>query len=88
MLTCHAEIRCQQRGIRPDVVQALLAYGRRVHRRGAEVCFMDRRARSIARTALGDQGYARVADRLDAYLVVGADGAIITAAKRHGRLKF
>jgi hypothetical protein len=88
MLTRHAEFRCQQRGIRREVVETLLAYGRRRNRRGAEVYFMDRAARARACAELGHATYGRIADRLNAYLVVAGDGAVITLAQRLGRLKF
>ncbi|MDI9846468.1 hypothetical protein QM467_00180 [Rhodoblastus sp. 17X3] len=88
MLTRHAEMRCQQRGVRPEVVATLLDYGRSVRRHGADICFMDRSARRRARNALGADAYARVADRLDGYLVVADDGQIITVAPRLKRLKF
>ncbi|MGO9391537.1 hypothetical protein [Rhodoblastus sp.] len=88
MLTRHAEVRCQQRGIRPEVVATLLEYGRRERRHGAEICFMDRSAHRQAQRALGHDAYARVVDRLDRYLVVADDGQIITAAPRLKRLKF
>lgn len=87
MLTRHAEIRCQQRGIRADVIDAILAYGCRRRRHGADVYFMDHKAKARARAELGCQ-YAKVSDRLDTYLVVSDGGEMITAAKRLGRLKF
>lgn len=88
MLTRHAEVRCQQRGIPHQVVDVLMTYGRRRTRHGAEVYFMDRLARDRARADLGSDGYRQVADRLDAYVVVSDDGEVITAAKRLKRLKF
>ncbi len=88
MYTRHAETRCQQRGIRSEVVDALMAYGRRRTRHGADVYFMDRATRERARADLGRIDYGRIADRLDAYLVVSDDGQVITAAKRLKRLKF
>jgi len=88
MYTRHAETRCQQRGIRREVVDLLLDCGRRRSKWGAEVLFMDGAARREARRLVGERAYARVADRLDAYLVVSSDGQIVTAARRHGRLKF
>ncbi|UVC19377.1 DUF4258 domain-containing protein [Mesorhizobium onobrychidis] len=87
MYTNHAEIRCQQRGIKAEVVDAILAYGRRKRRHGADVYFMDDRARARAEEELGRQ-YARLSDRLNSYLVMSDDGKIITAAKRTRRLKF
>lgn len=88
MLTQHAEIRRQQRGIPWEVMDVLLTYGERRRHRGAEVCFMDRRSRSAVRRELGPEAYARMADRLDAYLVVADDGEVVTTAKRLVRLKF
>ncbi len=88
MLTHHAEIRCQQRGIRGDVVDALLAYGRQKVRHGAEIYFMDRKARERAMADMGRQAFCRIADKLDSYLVVADDGSIVTVAKRLRRLKF
>ncbi len=88
MYTRHAEARCQQRGIRSEVVDTLMAYGRRRTRHGADVYFMDRTTRERARADLGRTGYSRIADQLDAYLVVSDDGQVITAAKRLRRLKF
>lgn len=87
MYTRHAELRCQQRGIRPDVVEALMTFGRRRRRHGAEICFMDHDGRRRAAVSLGHD-YARIADRLDAYLVLADDGALVTAAPRRRRLKF
>lgn len=47
MFTNHAVIRCQQRGIRQDVVNAIFDYGQRGHHRGAQVYFMDKKARRL-----------------------------------------
>lgn len=88
MYTRHAQTRCQQRGIRSEVVDALMAFGRRRTRHGADVYFMDRTARERARADLGRVAFSRISDRLDAYLVVSDDGRVITAAKRFKRLKF
>ncbi|OBQ82995.1 hypothetical protein [Mesorhizobium sp. WSM3873] len=87
MFTRHAQTRCQQRGVRGDVIDAILAYGCRRHRYGADVYFMDHKAKARARAELGGQ-YAKVSDRLDTYLVMSDGGEMITAAKRLGRLKF
>jgi hypothetical protein len=86
-MTIHATSRCQQRGIRPEVVDALVTYGRRARRHGADLCFMDHAARRRARADLGPDAFARIADRLDTYLVIADDGAVVTAAKRLRRLK-
>jgi hypothetical protein len=87
MLTYHAQARCQQRSIPVEAVDALLAYGERKRHRGADVYFLSKRSRSRAASALGTH-YRRLEKALNSYVVVGDDGAIITAAKRHQRLKF
>jgi hypothetical protein len=86
MYTHHAEVRCKQRGIRPEVVETILAYGRQRRRHGADVYFMDSSSRKRARSQLGRIGYARIADRLDAYLVMSDDGQMVTAAIRLRKL--
>ena len=88
MFTDHARTRCQQRGIPRNVVETILAYGRRGYHRGARVYFMDRKARRDAKREMGRPGYGRIADRLNAYLVVSRDGAVLTVGRRLGRLKF
>ncbi len=87
MYTSHAQARCQQRGIPAQAVDALLAYGTLKRHRGADIYYLDKRARSRAQSALGPS-YRRLEKALNSYVVVGDNGAIITAAKRHHRLKF
>ena len=84
----HAEAKYQQRGIRPEVVNALFEFGRVEHRMGADVYLMDRGARDVARKTIGREGYGRLSDRLNAYLVVSNDGVLIAAGKRLKRLRF
>jgi hypothetical protein len=45
MYTRHAQTRCQQRAIRPEVVDAILEYGCQKRRHGADVYFMDSSSR-------------------------------------------
>lgn len=88
MLTQHAAARCQQRGISAEAVDLLLTFGRRRFRHGAEICFMDRSGRQKAKKALGRQQFARMAAKLNTYVVVSTEGSVITAAPRLRRLKF
>ena len=88
VFTRHAQTRAQQRGIQRDVAETLLTYGTARVRHDAEVVFMDKAARAAARKAMGEKAYAKLADRLDCYLVVAADGAIVTCAHRTERLRF
>lgn len=87
-MTHHAQTRIQQRGIPSSAVDAILAFGCRKRHRGADVYFLDRQARSRMANSLGRKQYAKIERSLDSYLVVGDDGAIITAAHRKQRLKF
>ena len=86
--TRHAQTRAQQRGIQSDVTEALLVHGSARISHGAEVVYMDKTARRAARKAMGEKAYARIADRLDCYLVVAADSAIVICAHRTDRLRF
>ena len=88
MYTRHAQARCQQRGIPPEAVEAILAYGNARRHDGADVYYLDKRARSRAEAGLGRPGYRRIEKALDSYLVLGDDGSLITAAHRLRRLKF
>ena len=47
LLTNHARARMHQRGIRPQMLEALLDYGREIHvDRGRDLVFFDKRARA------------------------------------------
>jgi hypothetical protein len=88
MYTTHAQSRCQQRAIPSAAVETLLAYGTTRRHDGADIYFLDKRARSRVAHALGNQRYQKIEKALDAYLVVSDDGSLITAAHRLHRLKF
>ena len=84
-LTRHAAQRSQQRGIRAEALEVLLTHGASTSSHGREVVFMDRPARRRARAALGRTAYAQLERALDAYLVIGFSGAIVTCAHRGKR---
>jgi hypothetical protein len=85
-LTAHAATRMQQRGIRPETLQALLDYGTEVHvARGREIVYFDKAAR--ARLATRAPALAREADRLRrTYAILASDGAVITVGHRYRRI--
>ena len=71
-LTHHARARMQQRGIRPQAIEALLDFGcaRHLHSKGRELVFFDKKAR--ARLAKANPGAARNAGWLRrTYAIVG-----------------
>lgn len=88
MKSVHAQTRLQQRGIREEAVDTLLAYGEHRRRGGADVYYLSRRARSRVIGAIGTKRYNRLSRSLNSYLVVSDDGCLVTAAHRRRRLKF
>jgi hypothetical protein len=86
-LTPHARSRMQQRGIRPEMVEALLAFGRvrYLHQDGREVVFFDKKAK--ARLARVAPVAAREAERLArTYAIMGSNGVVITVGHRFRRV--
>ena len=86
-LTHHADVRIQQRGIPPLIIDLLMNYGRLTRHKGADVYFLDSESRKSLKRDIGSLVYKRLQDLLDAYVVVADDGLVITAAKRYRRLK-
>ena len=86
LVTRHARARMQQRGIRAEVLEALLDYGREVHAGGGcDLVFFDKRAR--ARLARENAALASEAKRVcNSYAIVASDGAVITVGHRHRRI--
>ena len=86
--TRHALIRMQQRGIRADVVEDLLDFGRTTHdHRGAEIVFFDKAARQRMARERGEDALGRLGRRLRAYLVMGAGGDVLTVGHRTRRIR-
>lgn len=84
MYTRHAEIRRQQRGIQSCVVELLLDYGERTAAgRGAEIFYFGKRGRSRVRLNEGSDLLRRLEDCLRDYVVVVADGQVVTCGKRY-----
>lgn len=77
--TDHARARMQQRGIRPDALEALLDYGRtcHLHSEGRELVYFGKQARK----GIPDARLARI------YAVLASDGTVITVGHRYRRVK-
>jgi hypothetical protein len=85
-LTPHAAVRMQQRGICPEMLDALLHFGREVHVAGGrDLVFFDKRARArLAKTGLVS---GALAERLcKSYAVLSSDGIVITVGHRYRRI--
>lgn len=83
--TSHAQIRCQQRGIPPLVIDLLLRFGSREHdHQGAEIVFFDQRARKKIKHYAGGL-IGKLSEHFDSYAVV-AGGHIVTAGTRYKRV--
>jgi hypothetical protein len=86
-LTPHARARMQQRGIRPQAVEALLDFGhvRHLHNGGREIVYFDKKAK--ARLARANPDSARAAEKLTrTYAIVGSNGVVITVGHRYRRV--
>lgn len=79
----HAQVRSRQRGITLDAIQIILNFGREVQSfDSCEVVFMDKEARHRAREALGRTAYAQIEAKLNAAIVIGKRGGVVTCMHR------
>lgn len=86
-LSPHAEVRQQQRGIRRDVLDCLIAYGRREHdHHHCEIVYFDAKAVSRAHKEAGSQVAHLVSDHRDVYAVIDSDGWVVTTGHRFRRI--
>ena len=87
LLSPHAEVRQQQRGIRRDVLDCLVAYGRREHDHAhCEIVYFDAKAVSLAHKEAGPQVAHLVSDHRDVYAVIDSDGCVVTTGHRFRRI--
>lgn len=83
--SAHANIRSQQRGIPPLVIDLLMQFGTREHDlRGAEVLYFDRRSRKKLEAYAGGL-IGKLNEHLDAYAIVSG-GKVITVGARYKRI--
>jgi hypothetical protein len=86
-LTPHARARMQQRGIRPETIDALIDFGRVRYLRqgGRQVVFFDKKAK--AQLAQADAEAVRETEKLTrTYAIMGSNGVVITVGHRFRRL--
>lgn len=86
MLSKHAQVRMQQRGVPPVIIEWLLQYGATVYDgHGCRICFFDKNAKKQLRKEKGDIVLRRLHEMMDSYAVVGGDGLVITVGHRYQR---
>lgn len=86
-ITHHAQARLQQRGIPSTVVENLLDFGRRAHdHRGSTIVYFDHRARRSLQRHLPRESFRQLESHLDAYVVLGSDGNVVTVGHRTRRI--
>lgn len=87
VMTKHASVRKQQRGISESVLDCLLEFGKTSHdNRGAEVFYFDKRAKQRCLTVMGKEMYRRLDGHFDVYAVRSLDGALVTVGHRRKRM--
>lgn len=87
MLTQHASSRMQQRGIKPDTVDVLLACGAREYDHcGAALVYFDKQARKRVLSRYGFSQYRLFEGQLNAYAVLSEGGTVVTVGHRTKRI--
>lgn len=85
-LSHHAEIRAQQRGLPPVIVEWLLEFGTVTHdHHGAEIHHFDKKGKKRLASAVGDMVVERLTPLLDAYVVTKGD-TVVTVGHRYKRI--
>jgi predicted SnoaL-like aldol condensation-catalyzing enzyme len=86
----HAQVRAQQRGVPPIIVDWLCQYGEQQYdgHGGVVRYFTERSKRSLER-AVGKTVVRRLSEYLRCYVVESShDGGVITVGKRYGNHRF
>ncbi|MGD2053409.1 MAG: hypothetical protein PVG45_04800 [Gammaproteobacteria bacterium] len=82
-MTRHVTTRSRQRAIPPLIIDWLCKYGCRLQgMNGTTVCFFDRESRRSLAAEVGQVIVRRLADMMDAYVVLSGD-SIVTVGHRY-----
>lgn len=86
-ITHHANVRMQQRGIDASVVDYLLSFGEeRLTNKGASIVYFDKETKKKLFAQLDKNERVRLEHQVNAYLILGTDGNIVTVGHRTRRL--
>lgn len=90
ILSTHAAIRSQQRGVPPTVINWLSEYGDRAYDgHGGVIRYFGARCRRRLSGEVGSEALRRVSELLKCYMVESStDGCIITVGKRYRNTRF
>jgi hypothetical protein len=84
----HCRSRMQQRAIPDMIVTLLLDHGSRQRSHGSDLLFVDKSARKAIRRAVGgDRNMRLIEPFLNAKIVLGDDGTLITVVRQSRRIK-
>lgn len=87
LFTDHAQVRAQQRGVPPLILEWLMTYGStQADQRGGEIRYFDHAARRRLSRAVGHKVVDLLGQLLDMYAVMSNDGAVITTGHRFKRI--
>ena len=86
VLSKHAAMRMQQRGLSPQVVNWLVMYGRVEHQRGgAKLYYFNKKRRFAIKNDLGREALRGYSKCLSAYMVC-SESTVITIGHRYRRI--
>lgn len=87
LMTQHAAIRMQQRGIKENTLDCLFQFGSKMHdRRGCIIVFFDKQARKRLKETSDLNQSRLIESQMDAYAVVSIRGEILTVGHRIKRI--
>lgn len=87
LITQHAAVRMQQRGIREKTLDCLLKFGSKIRRdRGCFMMFFDKQARNRIQKLVDSKLYIFLQSQFDAYAIVSANGEVLTVGHRFKRI--
>ena len=87
LMTQHATIRMQQRGIKENTLDCLFEFGSKMHdRRGCIIVFFDKQARKRLKETSDLNQAKLIESQMDTYAVVSIRGEILTVGHRIKRI--
>jgi hypothetical protein len=86
-ITYHANVRMQQRCIGASIVDYLLSFGEeRLTNEGASIVYFDKGTKKKLFAQLDKNERIRLEHQINAYLILGDDGKVVTVVHRTRRL--